>query len=57
MTKKDYIIIANVLLRTNGLKHKIIIQEFCNAFKKDNPAFNSQLFYKACGITKSDTTA
>ena len=58
MTKKDYIEIAKILAvhwtqEKNKLvkeEIKIIIEELCCYFKKDNPRFDSDKFRKACRL-------
>ena len=44
MTKKDYILIANLLAKNNANNNLIIA--ITDAFKKDNKRFNSTIFIK-----------
>jgi hypothetical protein len=53
MTKRDYKIIAGVLLRVEGLEdrqHARLVTDFCVALKKDNPNFDADKFKLACGM-------
>ena len=56
MTKKDYIKIATVLKSYGNANTKInklvakLVDEMATTLKQDNPRFNRDKFYKACGI-------
>lgn len=53
MTKKDYKLIADVLLNTEGLDertHARLVQDFVDAFKRDNPRFDADKFRIASGM-------
>lgn len=51
MTRKDYILLSNLLKRFNMTKDSITIELFknlCNELKKDNPRFDEIKFKIAC---------
>ena len=58
MTKKNYIQIAKLIRRTVELERtkqldepvRFITHHLANYFKEDNPRFNYQRFYEACGL-------
>lgn len=54
MTKKDYELIASVILKTDNEYdsiHKLVIS-LINVFQKDNPKFDSDKFLTACGLNE-----
>lgn len=57
MTKKDHILIANVLATTRNepafidkLTINRIAYELAYTFKRDNPKFDRERFLEACGV-------
>jgi hypothetical protein len=54
MTKKDYILITNILLTGKDYIDKTayftLCQRFTNELKDDNPNFDKDKFLKACGL-------
>ena len=51
MTKKDYVLLANVIAR---LTHPLTVGEtavsIADSLAKDNPRFNREKFLQACGV-------
>ena len=54
MTRKDYVETAQILKDHDDLVEDIILhsiaQDFANYFKKDNPRFDENRFFIACGL-------
>lgn len=52
MTKKDFELIANVLYqaKVEGLQVEEIIERFAEVLKGRNIKFNTEKFFKACGV-------
>ncbi len=56
MTRKDYVLIANVLaplVTAGGMEGEVagmIAVDFCTTLKRDNPNFDGAKFLKACGV-------
>lgn len=55
MTKKDYIKFAKMLSKfgTSNMigmsEFKILVEEMSYIFQEDNPSFNRERFFEACG--------
>jgi hypothetical protein len=50
MTRKDYIVTANILKRfveDESLEVEDLVADFVKMFADDNPRFNSRIFYSA----------
>lgn len=51
MSRKDYIRAANIILMVADTEIRAYLaREFADMFKADNPAFDRQRFYTACGV-------
>ena len=61
MTKKDYIVIAKTLnklvkgVEQDFSKHHMgvireLVNNLSNEFQEDNPRFDREIFWKACGL-------
>ena len=61
MTKKDYIVIANairenrnaILYNTEITRlgiYRLVVDSLANKLKLDNPSFNYEKFFEACGL-------
>lgn len=53
MTKKDYVLIAKTLKRSqfpNNTYYISIVDDFATALKVENPRFDRNKFLTACGI-------
>ena len=65
MTKKDYELIAGVLDGsaqaqainpfTGETLYVGLVKDFANALEDENPRFNSEIFFRACGINPQFT--
>lgn len=57
MTKKDYILIASAINNACTSVDKniksAIAKEFARVLKEENPQFNREKFYKACGVSEA----
>lgn len=57
MTKKDYIIIAEAIAKTKDMVARVpghyrarIAVSLAEALRADNPRFDEEKFFKACGV-------
>lgn len=65
MTRKDYVLIAGVLQHwaandseeCSARAYEVLITAFADALQGTNEQFNSDTFYKACGIDKDATAS
>ena len=55
MTKKDYIKIANALrgMEVNETFLEVV-RRLCDVFINNNPRFNKERFFEACGVIKKE---
>ena len=60
MTRKDYIETAKILNYVNQKTHPAVFSkmviDFAVMFAKDNPKFDANKFYKACGYNVPQLT-
>ena len=51
MTQKDYLVLANALLKakSNTDAWQRTVCNVADALKSDNPRFNANIFFNACG--------
>lgn len=56
MTRKDYVVIADVLSPYKDLMDEFtfqdLVDDFADMFTADNPNFKYEKFTHACGLTK-----
>lgn len=51
MTKRDYHLIANIVRKHGGDRRRYLACAFAGSLSKDNPAFDPDKFFEACGET------
>lgn len=49
-TKRHFEAIAKLIKQSDADSKTVIAQDMAKLFKEDNPRFNTDRFYKACGI-------
>lgn len=58
MTRKDYVVVADVLNEYKYKMHMLVFEDlidsFSNMFKSDNPNFRFDKFYEACNKSELD---